>query len=74
MTTAVPLLYSNEFLAQVVYTVEGERMPMHPDMQRESLALLDALSEHSEKVILVAGDIHMHLDTVLTNNRCGPWG
>lgn len=72
VATAAPLLYANEFLADVVHRVEGERMTSHVDMQGEVLRLLDAMSEHEGKVLLVGGDIHMYLDTLLENLQCAP--
>ncbi|KCV70566.1 hypothetical protein H696_02911 [Fonticula alba] len=71
IAASVPLIYSGEEAARIVYAIEEDVLPMHPSVQGDTFRLLDAISDLGDSASVIGGDIHMFMEAELTNTRNG---
>ncbi len=69
--TSVPLAFYSEQMAKIVYKVEKERYPNHPDLLDDTIRLLELMKPYSDKITLLSGDIHQYVESrICQGEKC----
>jgi phosphodiesterase/alkaline phosphatase D-like protein len=70
--SSVPLLFVSESFAKLIYSAEKEKYSTHPDLQEDTIKLLNTLGDFKIKnprkeVKLIAGDLHQFFVSRICN-------
>lgn len=56
--TSVPLTFISPTMAKIVYKVEKERYPAHPDLVNDTIKLMNVMKQCAPKIRIISGDVH----------------